>query len=176
MSRIQAVTPEAATGHTAEVYGNIKKAMGSVPNLFQAIGVNSNVLQTILGIGPSLKLLNGQEQETIALAVAQKNGCEYCLSAHTLVGTMQGLSKDETINIRKGKSQDSKRQALINFVNEVVSEKGHVTDATLNNLRGAGYTDAHIPEVTLAISLNLFTNYYNHINKTVVDFPPVEKI
>ena len=176
MSRIKGISPEAATGHTAEVYGNIKKALGKVPNLFQGIGVNSNALQTFLGIGPSIKLLSGAEQETIALVVAQKNNCSYCLAAHTLLGSMHGLNKDESIRIRKGASSDSKRQALINLVNEIVVEKGHVSDKALNDFRGVGYTDAHIPEVLLSVVQNIYTNYFNHINQTEVDFPAAEKI
>jgi AhpD family alkylhydroperoxidase len=176
MSRIQAIKPESATGHTAEVYGAIKKALGGVPNLFQGIGANSYVLQTFLGLGPSLKLLSGKEQETIALVTAQKNNCEYCLAAHTMLGKMQGLSKEETLQIRQGKSQDTKQQALIRFVNEIVSEKGHVSDASLAELRAVGYTDAHVPEILLAVVINIYTNYFNHINQTVVDFPAAEKI
>jgi AhpD family alkylhydroperoxidase len=176
MSRIQAVTPAQATGHTAEVYSAIKKSLGSVPNLFQGIGVNSNVLQTFLGLGPSLKLLNGTEQETIALVVAQKNDCDYCLAAHTVLGGMHGLPKEETIRIRKGRSEDGKRQSLIRLVQEIVTEKGRVSDQSLGDFRSAGYTDAHIPEVLLSVVQNIYTNYFNHMNQTEVDFPAAEKI
>lgn len=176
MPRLNTISPDKAVGHTAEVYGAIKKSLGSVPNLFQAMGTNADVLQTFLGLGPSLKLLSGSEQEAIALTVAQKNNCNYCLAAHTLLGTMNGLSKEETLRIRRGQSENDKRQALIRFVGEVVAEKGHVSDATIEGFRAAGYTDAHVPEVMLAIVINIYTNYFNHINQTVVDFPSVEKI
>lgn len=176
MSRINAITPEQATGHTAEVYSAITKALGKVPNLFQAIGVNSNALQTLLGIGPSLKTLTGAEKETIALVVAQLNNCGYCLSAHTLLAGMHGISKDETLNIRKGNSQNSKQKALINFVSEIVMEKGHVSDKTFSEFKEAGYTDAHIPDVLLAVVENFYTNFFNHINKTEIDFPLAEKV
>lgn len=176
MPRLNAITPAQATGHTAEVYSAIKKSLGKVPNLYQGIGVNSNVLQTVLSIGPSLKLLNGTEQETIALAVAQLNNCDYCLAAHTLLGGMNGLKKEETIRIRQGKSEDSKRQVLVQLVIEIVREKGHVSDNTLNEFRSVGYTDAHVPEVLLSVVQNIYTNYFNHINRTEVDFPAAEKI
>lgn len=176
MSRIKAITPEQATGHTAEVYSAITKALGKVPNIFQALGVNSQVLQTVLGIGPSLKSLSGPEKETIALVVGQLNNCNYCLSAHTVLAGMHKVSKEETINIRKGNPQGAKQKALVNFVKEIVTEKGHVSDKTLGEFRTAGYTDAQIPEVLLAVVENIYTNFFNHINQTEVDFPAAEKI
>ncbi len=176
MTRIKSITPDQATGHTAEVYGAIKKALGGVPNLFQGVGVNSNVLQTYLGLGPSLKLLSGAEQETIALVTSQKNNCDYCIAAHTVLGGMMGLKKEETLAIRKGNSADTKRQALVSFVSEVVSEKGRVSDRTLENLKQVGYTDAHVPEILLAIVATTFTNYFNHVNQTELDFPAADKI
>lgn len=176
MSRIKAIVPDQATGHTAEVYSAIKKSLGKIPNLFQAIGVNSHALQTLLGIGPSLKTLTGVEKETIALVVAQKNSCNYCLSAHTLLAGMHGISKEESLNIRKGNPQGNKQRALVAFVSEVVTEKGHVSDKVLREFKEAGYTDSQIPEVLFAIVENIYTNYFNHINQTEVDFPLVEKV
>ncbi len=176
MSRIKSITPEQATGHTAEVYSAITKALGKVPNLFQAVGVNSNALQTLLGIGPSLKTLSGSEKETIALVVAQKNNCNYCLSAHTVLAGMHGISKEETLNIRMGKPQGSKQQALVNFVGEIVTEKGHVSDKALNEFKAAGYSDAQVPDILFAVVENIYTNYFNHINRTEIDFPVAEKV
>jgi AhpD family alkylhydroperoxidase len=176
MSRIQAITPGKATGHTAEVYSAITKALGKVPNLFQAVGVNSNALQTLLGIGPSLKTLSGAEKETIALVVAQKNNCGYCLSAHTVLAGMHRISKEESLNIRRGNPEGQKQKALVRFVEEIVTEKGHVSDKTFNEFKAAGYTDAHIPDVLLAVVENIYTNFFNHINQTEIDFPIAEKV
>jgi uncharacterized peroxidase-related enzyme len=176
MSRIQAITPEQATGHTAEVYSAITKSLGKVPNLFQAVGVNSNSLQTLLGLGPSIQTLSGAEKETIALVVAQQNNCGYCLSAHTALAGMNGISKDESLNIRKGNPEGVKQKALVNFVKEIVTERGHVSDKTLNEFRAAGYSDTHIPDVLMAVVLNFYTNFFNHINQTEIDFPVAEKI
>lgn len=176
MPRINAITPSQATGHTAEVYSAITKALGKVPNLFQAVGVNSHALQTLLGIGPSLKTLTGAEKETIALVVAQKNNCNYCLSAHTVLAGMHGIAKEETLNIRKGKPTSAKQKALVNFVSEIVTEKGHVSDKTLSEFKSAGYTDAQIPDILFAVVENFYTNFFNHINQTEIDFPRAEEI
>lgn len=176
MSRLNLLKPENASGQTAEIYSAIKKSMGKVPNLYQTVGNNSNVLQTVLSLGPSLKLLDKKDQETIALVVGQFNNCEYCLAAHSLVATMNGITKDETIEIRRGESSESKRQALISFVREVLEKKGNVSDSILDTVKNAGYGEAHIPEIMLAVANNVFTNYFNNLNHTDLDFPAAQKI
>ena len=174
MSRISQVSVEQATGERAELYTAIKATLGSVPNLFQAVGASPRALKTFLGIGAGLRggLLSGAESEAIALAVAQANGCDYCLAAHTVVGGMRGLKGEEVIRNRRAESSDPKRNALLTLVSEIVTKKGRVSDATYQAFINAGYTEAHVPEVLLVVTENIFTNYFNNLNGTDVDFPP----
>lgn len=179
MSRLKKVSVEAAEGKTAELYSAIKGSLGGVPNLFQALGNNPRALEIFLGIGGGLKggHLSGVEQGAIALTVAQFNGCDYCLAAHTAIGSgVLKLSNEEMSANRKGTSTDKKRQALIELTRQIVGEKGHVSDSALASFRAAGYTDAHVPEVLLAVIQNVFTNYFNNLNRTEVDFPAAPKI
>lgn len=178
MSRLQSVSPEKAQGKTAELYSAIKASLGGVPNLFQALGNSPKALETFLGIGGGLKgsLLSSLEQGAIALTVAQANGCDYCLSAHTVLGGMLKLSPEEMVANRNGSSLDQKRKALIELTKEIVNEKGRISDKTLSNFKAAGYTDAHVPEVLLSIIQNTYTNYFNNLNHTEVDFPQAPKI
>lgn len=176
MSRLKSVTVDQATGQTAALYSAIKGQLGGVPNLFQALGTNAKVLETYLGLSAAQASLSGAEKEAVALAVAQANSCAYCLAAHTALGKMSGLSEAEMISIRQGKSNDSKRQALVRFAREVVLEKGNVSDETLKTFKAAGYSESQVPEVVLAVVQNIFTNYFNHVNQTEVDFPAASKI
>lgn len=175
MSRLKSVPLDEASGLTADLYSAIKSQLGGVPNLFQFLGVSPKVLESYLGMGPAQTSLTGAEKETIALVVAQANSCNYCLAAHTVLGKMNGLNEEETISIRQGKSADRKRSALIQLAGEIVREKGHVSDQTFQNFKAAGYSEAQIPEVVLAVVQNIFTNYFNHVNKTEVDFPAAPK-
>lgn len=178
MSRLENVKPDKAVGDLAETYSAIKKQMGGVVNLFQALGNSSQALNGYLTIGGLLKSghLSATELETIALVSAQTNGCEYCTSAHTTLGKMAGLSQETMISIRKGQGENDKSSALITFVREILSERGRVSDQTVNRLKTAGFTDAQIPEIFLAIAQNVYTNYFNNFNQTEVDFPAVTKI
>ena len=176
MPRLTPVKVEEATGQTAELYGAIKKQLGGVPNLFQALGANPKVLEAYLDFGASQSSLSGAEKEIIALTVAEINSCNYCLAAHTVLGKMNGLSPEDMIDARKGNATNEKRKALIQLSREIVSEKGHVSDTTLSHFFEAGYQNSQVHEVLMAVLTNIFTNYFNHINQTALDFPAAPKI
>lgn len=176
MSRLTPVSVEQATGHTEKLYSTIKTALGGVPNLFQALGSAPKVLESVLGMGAALTSLSRSEKEAIALTVAQANSCDYCLAAHTLLGKKSGLSDEEIKAARKGGSAESKRDALVKLAREIVMEKGRVSDQTLKNFLNAGYKESQVPEVVLGVVENIFTNYFNHVNQTEVDFPAAPKL
>lgn len=178
MTRLNNVTPEQATGELATTYGEIKKQMGGVVNLFQALGNNPSSLNAYLQIGGLLKAsgLSPVDVETISLVAAHTNGCGYCESAHTALGKMAGMKSEEILSARKGDGLDKKSKALIQFTKEVISEKGRVSDRTFHSIKEAGYSDSQITAVFLSIAQNILTNYFNNFNGTVVDFPKIEKV
>jgi AhpD family alkylhydroperoxidase len=117
--------------------------------------------------------LGGKVGEQVAVAIAQSNGCQYCLSAHTAIGGMHGVTAANLASARHGHSDDPKAQAAITLALEIVRTKGRVSDATLANARTAGLTDGEIVEVVGHVALNIFTNYLNNLADTDVDFPVV---
>ena len=177
MSRIVTPALETATGATAEVYAQIKKAAGSVPNTFAAIGAHGPaalkaVLQAdgVLAVGS----LSKQDQETIKLVVSEVAGCDYCVAAHSLLGKLTGLKPDVLRQIRAGEpTGDAKRDALVHFVRRLVRTSGTISEAEFQAIRAAGYTDAQLVDISLAIALTVFTNVFNRINDTDIDFPAV---
>jgi AhpD family alkylhydroperoxidase len=119
--------------------------------------------------------LGAQTGERIALAVAQSNGCNYCLSAHSYLGRHVAKLDDAEMSAnRNGTSNDIKAAAAVRFATQVVEARGHVSDAQLEAVKRAGYDDAAIIEIVLAVALNTFTNYINEVAKTEIDFPVVE--
>ena len=176
MSRIKAITPEQATGQTAELYSAIKSQLGGVPNIFQALGAQPKVLAAFLGLGPAQTSLTAIEKESIALAVAQANSCNYCLAADSVLGKKVGLSESDTVAARKGGATNPKTDALIKLAREITTERGHVSEGAYQAFLSAGYSDSVLAEVVLAVVQNIFTNYFNHANQTDVDFPAAAKI
>jgi uncharacterized peroxidase-related enzyme len=178
MSRINTPAIDTATGQTAEVYAKIKKMAGSVPNTFAAIGAHGPAaLQAILNADGVLAVgsLSKQDQETIKLLVSVAAGCEYCVAAHSLLGKMTGLSQDVLKQLRDGQpTGDAKRDALVRFVKLIATTSGTLDEAEVTAIKNAGYTDAQLVDISLAISVTVFTNVFNRINDTVIDFPAVK--
>src|SRR4051794_29115516 len=117
--------------------------------------------------------LPARVREQIALAVAQTNGCDYCLAAHSAVGRMVGLTVDQIRDSRLGSAVDPKVDALIRFALKVVDARGRVDDTDLEEVRRAGFDDTAITEVVANVALDVFTNYFNRLAETDLDFPAV---
>ncbi len=175
MPRIQTVDSSTATGAAADQLAATKALFGSTPNMFATAAQSPATLAAMnaffaaLGKGP----LSGKIGEQIAIAIAQSNGCEYCLSAHTAIGGSHKVSAANLASARHGRSDDPKTQAAIALALEIVRTKGQVADETLAAARSAGLQDGEIVEVVGHVALNIFTNYLNNLAGTVVDFPVV---
>jgi uncharacterized peroxidase-related enzyme len=154
----------------------VAKQLGSAPNMFRAIAVSPQALEGHLGLFGALGkgALTPATRERIALAVAEVNGCGYCLSAHTYLGrSLAKLDDAEITANRNGASNDPKADAAVRFAAAVARERGHVTDADFAAVKQAGYTDAQVIEIVAHVALNSWTNYFNEVFQTEIDFPAV---
>ena len=175
MPRLQPVTQETATPQTAEVLEAVKKKLGTVPNIIATMANSPAVAQAYLSFSQSLTTgsLCARLREQIALAVGETNGCDYCIAAHTTLGKGVGLSEQETCDARRCAASDSREQAALEFARKIVTERAIVCDQDVQQVRDAGYTDGEIAEIVANVALNIFTNYFNHVAGTEVDFPKV---
>ena len=176
MPRLKAIeTAEAAPKAKAFLEG-VQKKLGMTPNLMRTMANSPAVLEAYLGFGNALGkgTLSPKLREQIALTVGELNGCQYCLSAHTALGKMVGLGDEDIADSRRGVSPDRKTEAVLQFARKVVTERGWVSDDDVESLRAAGTTDAELAEIVGAVALNIFSNYFNHVAGTEVDFPEVE--
>ena len=154
----------------------VKKQLGVVPNLFRLVANSPAALEGYLGLSGALGkgALPAATRERIALAVAEINGCNYCLSAHTYLGkNLAKLDDAEIAANRNGASNDPKAAAAVRFAAKVVRERGHVSEDDVRALKLAGYDDAQVIEIVLHVALNTWTNYINNVAKTEIDFPVV---
>lgn len=173
MNRIPAIDPTHATGPNVPLFAAVKAKLGLVPNLMRTLAQSPSVLEGYLGLGSTLAkgVLPAAVREQLALAVGEANECEYCLSAHTLLGKGAGLSPDDILAARRGEAADPKVAALLQFARAVVATRGKVSDAQVAAVRAAGAVEAEIIEVVAHVALNVLTNYTNNVAQTVVDFP-----
>jgi uncharacterized peroxidase-related enzyme len=169
-------TIDAAPAASRTLLENVKKQLGVVPNLFRLVSNSPAALESYLGLSGALNkgALPAATRERIALAVAEINGCNYCLSAHTYLGKNLAKLDDAEISAnRNGTSNDPKADAALRFAAKVVRERGHVSDDDLRAVKSAGYDDAQVIEIVLHVALNTWTNYINVVGATDIDFPLV---
>ncbi|MGQ0526173.1 MAG: carboxymuconolactone decarboxylase family protein [Betaproteobacteria bacterium] len=175
MSRINAVDPKTAAGETKALLDAVQAQLGVVPNFIRVLAHSPKALSGFLGLYGALggAAVPKATQERIALALAESNGCQYCVSAHTAIGRHAGLSNDEMLLNRQGSSADAKAAAAVDFAKALNDNAGEVTSAEFEAVRSAGFSDAEIVEVIAVVALNLFTNILGKSTRVDIDFPRV---
>ena len=176
MPRINAIDPAAATGAAKTLLDAVHSKFGMTPNSLRTLAVAPAALKGYLDLSSALAGggLDTRFREQIALTVAQINGCEYCLAAHSAIGAKVGLTSEAIAASRTARSLDAKHDAGLKLSREIVSSRGQVSDSSLLTARAAGLSDAEIIEIVANVALNILTNYFNLLAETVVDFPPVD--
>jgi uncharacterized peroxidase-related enzyme len=175
MQNIPQLDATSAPAKTQDLLSAVKRQMGGVPNILATMAQSSAALGGYLGFAGALAAgsLTNAQREQISLAVAGANACDYCASVHTALGKGAGLSPDEMAKNLIGKSSDPKTAALLTFAREFVRLRGRTSDAQLATLTAAGFSHEAVVEIVANIALNIFTNYFNHIAGTEIDFPLV---
>jgi len=175
MTRLTTPASEEITADAQSVLGNVGKQFGFVPNMFAMLASNPTVLDIVMSLqGSTSRVLDAKTRHTIALAVSESNGCEYCLAVHSYVSAqLGGMSNDDIALSRAGSSIDPKRAVVARFVQRLIETRGKVADVDLTAVRGAGYTDPQILAIVTVAVQTLLTNYINNVNQTIVDIPAV---
>ena len=176
MSRITIPTVEQAPDASKPLLAAVKQQLGVVPNLMKVVGNSPAALEGYLALNGALAKgkIDVKLRERIALAVAEYNGCDYCLSAHDYLGrNIAKLGQDELDAARDGRSSDPRADAALRFARRVAESRGRVSDADLAAVRLAGFDEAGVIEIVVNVALNVLTNYVNNVAATDIDFPKV---
>jgi uncharacterized peroxidase-related enzyme len=178
MSRIPAINPDQATGQAQRLLQGVESKLGFSPNIMRTMANSPAVLQGYLEFSNSLSKgnLSPKFREQVALAVSEVNDCQYCLAAHSAIGRSVGLSEEAIGDSRRGESPDTKEATALAFTRNVVENRCWVSDEDVAKLRKVGFSQGDIVELMANISLTLFTNYFNHVAETEVDFPAVSEL
>ncbi|NSL53495.1 carboxymuconolactone decarboxylase family protein [Uliginosibacterium aquaticum] len=176
MSRISIPSFEQSQAASRPLLDAVHKQLGVVPNLMKLVGHSPAALEGYLSLNGALAkgALSAPLRERIALAIAEYNGCDYCLSAHSyLAANLAKVSAAEIDAARDAHSSDANTAAALKFAHRVAAERGRVSDGDLASLRAAGFVEAEVVEIVLNVALNVLTNYINNVAQTDVDFPLV---
>jgi uncharacterized peroxidase-related enzyme len=177
MARLKALNPDEATGKTKELFNAIQGKLGIVPNMMRTMGNSPALLEGYLTLSGALAhgKLGAKTGELLALAISEKNNCDYCLSAHTYIGEkLVHIDADTLTNARSANSNDAKTTAALKFATVLTAKQGLVSDADVEAVKTAGFTDGEIGEIVGHVALNVLTNYFNNTANTEIDFPVVK--
>jgi uncharacterized peroxidase-related enzyme len=173
MSRIQAIDPEQTAGKVQDLLAGVHRSLGVTPNLYRVTAQSPAALESMLGLTGSLAKgrLGARIRESIALAVAEVDQCDYCLSAHAALGKGAGLNDDDIDVAREGRATDPRTAAMLRFAQLVTLKRGQIAETDLAEVRRSGVADGEILEIVAHVALNVFTNYVNLVAETEIDFP-----
>jgi uncharacterized peroxidase-related enzyme len=175
MPRLSAIQPETATGKVKQLLDAVQTKLKITPNMTRVMANSPAVLEAYLSFSAALfgGVLPGKLREEIALEVGEQNSCQYCVSAHSVIGKSTGLSDVEIEQARDAQSSLPKHAAALAFARQIVAKKGRPTDADFDSVKRAGFTDGEIAEIIGHVALNIFTNYFNNSAEVEVDFPKI---
>jgi uncharacterized peroxidase-related enzyme len=175
MSRIQIIDPQTAPPAARQLLEAVQAQLGVTPNFIRVLANAPRALEGFLGLyGAAGQFsLDKAMQERIALAVAEGNACDYCVSAHTAIGRHAGLSTGEMLLNRQGNAGEARAAAIVSFARALNDNLGEVTTAEFDAARAAGLNDAEIVEIIAVVALNIFTNILGKATRVDIDFPKV---
>ena len=176
MARLPIQSIESATGSNKDIFASFQKALGTVPNMTRVMANSPAVLKAYAQFSGAIASgkLSPQIREQIALLTAQSNACNYCLSAHSVLGKLAGLNQAQIDGARNRRSADPKAAAALKFAQAIIETRGGIGGSEVQAVRNAGFSDAEIAEIVADVALNFFTNFFNRAFDVDVDFPLVE--
>jgi len=172
MSRFQVPTKSQVSASNQQVFDQLEKGLGFVPNLYAYYAKNETALPDYLALQNRKSTLKAKEREVVNLVVSQYNGCRYCQSAHTVLGKMNGFTEDQILELRSGSASfDSKIDALAKFTLATAENKGNVSNETKEAFFNAGYSEANLIDVVMVIGDKIISNYIHNLAQFDIDFP-----
>ena len=178
MKKITVPTRDQVSAGSQASFDLLKSRMGKVPNLYATMGYSEFALRAFLDLDATLSkgVFNAKEREAISLIVSEINGCAYCLAGHTILATLRGFTKEETLAIRRGHSSDAKVDAIVQLAASITLNKGNAEESALNAFYEAGFEEGALMELVGLISTRVFTNYVFALAQIPVDFPLADPI
>ena len=171
MKQFRVPTRDEVAATNQAIFDNLQKALGFVPNLYATIGYSENGLARYLAYQNAKTSLSNREKEAVNLIVSQINGCIYCQSAHTVIGKMNGFTDEQVLNIRRGKSDNAKLDALVKLAASITKNQGKADAAAVDAFFTQGYNNENLIDVILQVADKIAMNYVHNLTEVPVDFP-----
>lgn len=172
MSNFTVYTLETAPEASRPVLEKLKKNVGAIPNLAAIMAESPTLIDafvTLRGIwqGSSFSPL---EREVVAATNAVANECKYCVAIHSTFALKEGIDKDDLAQIREGRSPNEPRlKALSDFAKKMMTSRGQLSGADLQQFIEAGFTKNQALEVVVGAAVSVLANFTNHLTDAPLD-------
>lgn len=177
MTHFNVPIKEEVTTKNKEIFNNLEKAVGFVPNLYATYAYSENALENYLSLSNAKTSLSSKEKEVVNLAVSEVNKCNYCLAAHTAIGKMNGFNDHQILELRTGKASfDNKLNALAILAKNITENRGATEEAIVENFFNAGWTKENLVDTIVLVGEKTISNYLHKTTNVPVDFPQVKSL
>lgn len=177
MANFKVPSRSEVSANNQEIFDNLHKGLGMVPNLYAVMALSDSALGNYLSFQNAKTTFSNKEKQTVNLVVSQVNECSYCQAAHTTLGKMNGLTEEQTIEIRKGSAPfDNKLDVLVKLAKEITAKKGFASTETIDAFINAGYSKGQVVELVFLVAEKTAMNYVHAITKVEIDFPLAKTI
>lgn len=172
MSNFTVPTRDQVSTANQAIFDNLKSAVGMVPNLYATMAHSDTALDNYLKFANAPTSFSKKEKEVINLVTSQENECQYCISAHTVIGEANGFTKDQILDLRAGTAPwDSKTDALVKLTKAIVSTRGKNVSTEVEAFYAAGYNQGSLTDLILAVADKVVMNYLHNVTEVAIDFP-----
>ncbi|MCL6267357.1 carboxymuconolactone decarboxylase family protein [Flagellimonas myxillae] len=177
MSNFNVPKREEVSSANQAIFDNLEKAVGFVPNLYATYAYSENALGNYLTFANAKTSLKAKEKEAVNLAVSEVNRCDYCLSAHTAIGKMNGFTEEQILELRAGRASfDNKLDALARLARNITENRGTTDAAVLENFFEAGWSKENLIDTIVLVGDKTISNYINNTTQTPIDFPVAQPL
>ncbi|NER12387.1 carboxymuconolactone decarboxylase family protein [Leptobacterium flavescens] len=177
MSTFNVPTREEVSANNQQIFDNLEKGLGFVPNIYATYAYSETALENYLNFANAKTSLSTKEKEVVNLAVSQVNNCVYCLSAHTAIGKMNGFTDEQILELRGGQASfDNKLDALAKLAKNVTENRGATEASVIENFFNAGYSKGNLVDVISLVGDKTISNYLHRTTQVPVDFPEAQPL
>ena len=165
-------TQESAPEDAREVLQKVQSNYGFIPNLLGVLAEAPVAVEAYLSLIDLCRRssLTPTERHVVWFAVNYEHECTYCMAAHTAVANSEHIAEEVIEATRRGSPySDQRLQALREFTQSVVVERGNVSPQQVEEFLAMGFTQRNVLEILVTISSKVLSNYANHIAKTPLD-------
>lgn len=171
MTQFSVHTLDTAPAASVPLLQQTLSAWGFIPHLHATLAESPIALgayDALFGAITTQGTLDAKEQQVAFLAVNVLHGCEYCTAGHTFLSRAAQVPEDVISALRDGTPIQGhpRYEALRQFTETVVRERGMAGDEAVDCFLAAGFTRAQVLEVIAIVACKTISNYTNHLTHT----------